>query len=258
MEDAVSCKSGIYKIQNKLNGKCYVGSAEDFKRRWKAHKGYLKREEHHSIKLQRAGDKYGEEVFEFSVIEYISLTGDKKVDRGLLLPCEDYWIEALDAVENGYNIAPKAGSRLGCPHTPETRSKMRKPRSSEAKANYATAQKRREQERLSAGTPHPLEGRPKSPETIARMKAAKNTPEAKANMRKPRSEEVKANMRRPRTQEHVANIVASRAVNRAAKVAAGIPHPLAGIPRPPEAIAKRLATMAANKAKKLAEIEGAP
>lgn len=27
--------SGIYKIVNTLNGKCYVGSTKDFQKRWK-------------------------------------------------------------------------------------------------------------------------------------------------------------------------------------------------------------------------------
>ena len=30
---------GIYKIGNKVNGKCYIGQSIDIKRRWRQHKG---------------------------------------------------------------------------------------------------------------------------------------------------------------------------------------------------------------------------
>ena len=58
--------SGIYKIVNTVNGKKYVGSAVDIKRRWQAHKLRLRKNNHHSPKLQNAWNKHGESSFTFS------------------------------------------------------------------------------------------------------------------------------------------------------------------------------------------------
>ena len=48
----------IYKIENLLNSDCYIGSTNNFSRRKKRHFGDLKNGNHHSIKLQRAVNKY--------------------------------------------------------------------------------------------------------------------------------------------------------------------------------------------------------
>ncbi|WP_319020739.1 NUMOD3 domain-containing DNA-binding protein [Bacillus sp. B1-b2] len=64
-------------ITNKLNGNFYVGSSNDFKTRWKTHRNQLNAGVHHSIHLQRAWNKYGEESFEFAGI--IELPEDKNI-----------------------------------------------------------------------------------------------------------------------------------------------------------------------------------
>ena len=63
---------GVYMIKNKINGKFYIGSSVDITYRWARHKRQLRNGNHHSIHLQRAWDKYGEENFEFKVIEECS------------------------------------------------------------------------------------------------------------------------------------------------------------------------------------------
>ena len=60
---------GIYKIVNKINGKFYLGSSVNFKKRKEKHLRDLKKNTHHSILLQRAYNKYGIENFEFEFIE---------------------------------------------------------------------------------------------------------------------------------------------------------------------------------------------
>ena len=62
-------RSGIYTITNIANGHRYVGSAVDMGRRWSQHKGSLLSNRHHSIYLQRAWNKHGENTFEFEVLE---------------------------------------------------------------------------------------------------------------------------------------------------------------------------------------------
>ena len=91
--------SGIYKIVNTLNGKCYVGSAKDFQKRWKRHFNDLEKQQHSSIKLQRSYNKHGRNVFVCEIIEEIPYEKDKILER------EQYWIDTLKTKENGYNIA---------------------------------------------------------------------------------------------------------------------------------------------------------
>lgn len=61
---------GVYKITNKLNGDCYVGSSKDIGKRWKRHI-YLHESKgrHHEYFIYRAMRKYGIENFEFEVLE---------------------------------------------------------------------------------------------------------------------------------------------------------------------------------------------
>ena len=112
--------TGIYKIVNTINGHKYVGSAVDIGSRWYRHKWNLDRNAHHSQKLQNAWNKYGEEVFEFSVIE------ECEPIKGILLGREQFWIDALEANgKTGYNIAKVAGSPMfGRKHTKETLEKI--------------------------------------------------------------------------------------------------------------------------------------
>ena len=59
--------SGIYLIENTVNGKVYVGSAVNFNERFRVHNYYLSRGSHHSPKLQYAWNKYGEKSFTFKI-----------------------------------------------------------------------------------------------------------------------------------------------------------------------------------------------
>lgn len=112
-------KSGIYAIKNTVNGKVYVGSAVNLRQRFISHRSCLKKGTHHSLKLQRAWDKYGSETFVFEVIESVS-------DKQNLIKCEQYWIDEMVAAgeHTGYNILPVAGSPLGIKCSPETIAKM--------------------------------------------------------------------------------------------------------------------------------------
>ena len=61
--------SGIYKIINKANGKYYIGSSNHIHKRWKYHKLDLLKGNHHTPHLQRSWDKYGEQNFDFVIVE---------------------------------------------------------------------------------------------------------------------------------------------------------------------------------------------
>ena len=85
----------IYKITNKINGKCYIGQTTDYNRRFREHKslGYDSKEKDKALYL--AFKKYGIENFDFEVIE------DKTVNYN---EREKYWIAYYNAYTNGYNM----------------------------------------------------------------------------------------------------------------------------------------------------------
>jgi group I intron endonuclease len=77
--------SGVYIIKNTINNKCYIGSSNNIYKRNYLHKSKLKRNKHHSIKLQNAYNKYGESVFIIEVllkcpIEYLKKAEQKCIN----------------------------------------------------------------------------------------------------------------------------------------------------------------------------------
>lgn len=106
--------SVIYNIRNTINDNIYIGSAIDFASRKRVHLCQLRKGNHHSISLQRAFKKYGEENMIFEIIEYVS-------DKSKLIQREQFWI---DFFKPTYNISKIAGSRLGVPVSEETRKKL--------------------------------------------------------------------------------------------------------------------------------------
>lgn len=112
-------KSGIYFIKNKVNEKCYVGQAKDVEHRlFSEHLRCLQLGVHRNKHLQKAFNKYGEKSFLFKVLEYCPL------DKETLRIREQYWIDKLDSIKNGYNHAPSAGSLLGFKWSDEQRKRL--------------------------------------------------------------------------------------------------------------------------------------
>ena len=60
---------GIYKITNKVNGKCYIGQSQDIATRFREHRYLLRQNKYGNNKIQNAWNKYGEENFTFEIIE---------------------------------------------------------------------------------------------------------------------------------------------------------------------------------------------
>ncbi len=111
--------AAIYQIRNTSNGRVYVGSAVRLAKRWKEHLRDLRAGRHHSQKLQNAWNKYGEESFEFSILEAV-------FDKSKLLDQEQYWIDLLCAANRvNYNISISAASpMLGRSPSTETRARL--------------------------------------------------------------------------------------------------------------------------------------
>lgn len=59
----------VYIIRNIVNQKVYVGVSVNYHNRFLQHKSYLAQNKHHSIRLQHAWNKYGEESFSFEVVK---------------------------------------------------------------------------------------------------------------------------------------------------------------------------------------------
>jgi len=104
----ISC---IYTITNKVNGKLYVGKTNNFVYRMSKHKYTLRNKIHINEHLQRAFNKYGEESFDFEILE--------ECKEEYLYSQEHYWCNMLDAFNynKGYNMKPthplnKAGNSV--------------------------------------------------------------------------------------------------------------------------------------------------
>lgn len=87
----------IYYITNIANNKKYIGKTIDIDRRITRHLSDLRANRHHSIKLQRAFNKYGEAAFKIDVQEYPNITEE---DLNLL---EIQEIEKYNTYYDGYN-----------------------------------------------------------------------------------------------------------------------------------------------------------
>jgi len=96
--DYENSNCGIYKITNLENGKVYIGQSTDIKSRWNNHKIELRNNDHRNSHLQNSFNKYGEEAFEFRVLER---TFEENLDNA-----EEYWINFFDSTnpEKGYNL----------------------------------------------------------------------------------------------------------------------------------------------------------
>lgn len=87
----------IYKITNKINGKCYIGQTNNIQRRFQEHRRGTAGDDNSTKLLYQAFAKYGLDNFTFEVIEENIENYDER---------EQYWINYYNAQKEGYNLTP--------------------------------------------------------------------------------------------------------------------------------------------------------
>lgn len=95
----------IYKIINLVNDKFYVGSTTHKKVRFRQHRKLLRGNRHHCKHLQAAWNKYGEEKFNFVVVEEVS-------DDKNLFEAEEAWLREHFGKEYCYNSGRSADAPM--------------------------------------------------------------------------------------------------------------------------------------------------
>lgn len=106
-------KSGIYMWKNKINGKFYIGSSNNLKRRFITYYDENSLHKENGMLINKALLKHGHIAFTLYILEYCNVED--------LLTREQYY---LDTLNPPYNICRTAGSTLGKLHTSITKDKI--------------------------------------------------------------------------------------------------------------------------------------
>lgn len=137
---------GIYQIENVTNHKKYIGKSIDIYKRWKDHKFLLNSNLHHNNHLQFSWNKYGEDLFEFSIVEVCNVAdlNDK----------EKYYIMLFHTYDGrfGYNLTFGGDGEIP---TQDTRQKM----SISHIGLLGTEESKRKQSEKLSGKNNPMYGR---------------------------------------------------------------------------------------------------
>jgi len=154
-----------------VNGKRYIGSSKSIDERLNAHKAKLVRGAHHSIALQRAWDKHGEDAFVMQPLAILEQTE--------LLPTEQRLLDQMfDTGEENYNVARFAKAVMkGRKHTAETKAKMSESRMGRVTSDETKEKLRNKKLGVKLSQEHCIAIRRGkvfvSPETRAKMSAAR-------------------------------------------------------------------------------------
>ena len=170
----------IYKIINLVNDKFYIGSTTNKKVRFREHRKQLRGNRHHCKHLQASWNKYGEEKFDFRVVEEVP-------ESQSLAEAEDKWLKEHFGKSYCYNsgaaaVAPWRGV-YGAKHP-----------------NFGNIMSEDQREAISATlkafyaediTNHPRFGKRHTEETKERIRQKKLANPTRAWLGKERSEETK-------------------------------------------------------------------
>lgn len=170
----------IYKIVNLVNDKFYVGSTTNKRERFRTHRNRLRRGVHHAPHLQAAWNKYGEEKFDFRVVEHVP-------EGQSLREAEDLWLEKHVGKDYCYNKSRYSDTPMrGIPK--EMHPSFGKPKTEEQRAAISASLK---EFYAKDYFNHPRVGTFHSEETKARIREAKKANPSKYWQGKTRDEETR-------------------------------------------------------------------
>lgn len=149
--------AAIYKITCVVTDAFYVGSAVKPKRRRWEHWDALKKNRHHCKALQEAWNEYGEDAFDFEIVEEVS-------DESRLLLIEDMYLAQHAGQHYCYNTA--LSTQIPSSSQKEVRDKI----GESLKEHYAENK-------------HPRQGKKHTPEAIAKMLANRTPPKGERHYR---------------------------------------------------------------------------
>ena len=105
-------------IKNLETNKVYIGSTNNFRKRFYYHRSQLRQNKHHSSYLQNSWNKRGDTAFRFYKLEYIE-DGTERFKR------EQWWMELFQSYNSdyGYNMV-KVSELGGAVHQEVTKKKI--------------------------------------------------------------------------------------------------------------------------------------
>jgi len=148
---------GIYRIVNKINGKSYIGSSNNIKRRFYEHFAPCNSLNKNTV-FVRAIKKYGKKSFMLDVLQELT-------DASLLPYYEKFWIEKL---KPEYNMNEGGIGNCGRTVTEETKKLL----SAASKKQWVEIPEEHKQEVLTRNLIGPRKGHPVSKETREKLRAA--------------------------------------------------------------------------------------
>lgn len=159
----------VYSITNKKNGKIYIGSTINYKKRKSQHLTNLKGGYHENYRLQEGYDNYGEISFKFDVLLDANNMSDKE-----RYSKEEEYINDCKSYEVGYNLSYDERGRHII--TDDTRNKMSKNTLGKNNPFYGKTHTKETKELLSecapkrTGEKNSFYGREHSKEALDKMK----------------------------------------------------------------------------------------
>lgn len=151
---------GIYMIQNKVNGKIYIGQSVDIEKRWNRHRGELRDNSHVNKHLQNSWNIHGEDNFEFTII--------CECNENQLNTMEEYYIFELISYDRRVGYNKNYGGSSGRP-TEEARKKM----SEVNKGKTLSEETRKKMSEARKGENHPFYGQHHTAESRKKISESK-------------------------------------------------------------------------------------
>lgn len=144
--------SGIYKIENKIDGKVYIGKSLNIPSRFRSHKWALRQENNDegraSRLLYRAVQKYGIENFTFEILEELSVS-ESPEDRQNLSDRELFYIDKYESCnrDKGYNLIRESPTVFATKQ--ETRQRLSTANKGERNPNFGNRWSEEQKQKMS-------------------------------------------------------------------------------------------------------------